>query len=148
MPALLFGGEHRYHFDEEELRAIAMEGGVVSPYTSYLAEMGGAPAVPQLETFGCIGGIGMSGISSGCGCCGGIGMGGVSLNQPLEWLRAAAREAADACGVEVASVSVEVTGDEIVDLDAEDECVRERLWTVRLPDWFSVYNQRRFDISL
>jgi hypothetical protein len=139
MPAFVIGSQAL--LDEDRVRALAELGGVVSPYTSYLAESGGAPPREPPDTIGGFGGIGYGG-SWRCGCCGGISSVGVVESFGSDWLADAMRAAAMSCGVVEAEVVVETSEDEIVDVrvggDPNAECLTEAGWELRLPEGFGM----------
>lgn len=134
MPAILIGTDQVHLLAEEQVRALAEVGGVVSPYTSYLAELGGAEPTEAPMQLGCLGGFG-SGFSSRCGCgIGGRGV-GIATGGHVRWLEAEVEQARADCAA-TGPVEVETTRHEIVDVHTEDECLRESLWEIRLPDFF------------
>ncbi|MDB4943595.1 MAG: hypothetical protein JWP97_3129 [Labilithrix sp.] len=147
--AHVFGSPLLDQLSEPEQMTLALLGRAVSPVTSYLAiEPGVRPSTegldPELEGFGEGGGGMGSGI--GLGSMGSIGHGGGAARAP--WLEDAIATAARRCGgaASEASVLLETTRDEIVDVrrvelrpgrDGKAEaCLREAVWGFVLPSSF------------
>ena len=145
--ALVFGSDLWSQLSEPEQMKLALQGGAVSPVTSYLAiEPGVRPSNEGLDW-------GTLGHGSGTGSGQGFGMGhgrlggshmarGVDKNA---WLATQLRGAMRICAPQASEVSatLESTLDEVVDVgavelgptrDAKAEaCVREELWKITLP---------------
>lgn len=146
LPAMAVGEpELRLALSDDELRSVAFLSQAVSPVTSYLAVPPGAAASRAGSPFwsGDLGHLG-GGVSFSTTC----GLGGwrraVDLEAQLEQLLAPARAACEArLGVKsTAQVRVEVTNDEIVDVEVLREnvtmaaCLREAAWAIRLGQQF------------
>ena len=146
--ALLFGTDLVSELDEREMMVFAVEGGAVSPVTSYLAiEPGVRPSTEGLDWEGSMGfgagGLGLMGTGSGAG-------GGVIRNQfdHEAWLADNLRSKVETCAgaSRSAKVTLETTLDEIVDIravkvDGDDgqelaRCVETAMWNLALPGDF------------
>jgi len=150
--ALAFGSDLIHQFDDKEMMTLAMHGRAVSPVTSYLAiEPGVRPSTEGLEWEGTGEGGGGRGEGIGLGSIGtiGYGAGGSSIdkNAFLNKALANALSTCQATGGASATVRIETTRIEIVDLrdvtlaptrDAKIEsCITENLWSVMLPSTFT-----------
>lgn len=154
LPGLAVGErELRTQLSDDEVRSAAFLSQAVSPFTSYLA----APANAAPSTAGgFFGGTGGYGTSSRCGGCSvkthcGLRMGRVMPDlTPL--LRQLLQPGVAACESKLAEpaqghVSVEATGDEVVDVKvtgaspAMSECLTEVAWAVRLPQEFTPWHR-------
>jgi hypothetical protein len=141
MPAILIATSPG--LTDDETLDVAMRGGVVSPVTSYLAELGGVdPVSPPLVLTGSSGGFGFGSVSTcGCGCCGIGGRLGYYIDHGrlLEQVRALA----EACGA--GGGSIELTEDEIVDVEVDEspgaECLVEAIWSMRAPEEYASYGR-------
>lgn len=160
LPALVFGHALHAVLDVDEQRAAATRAGAVSPQTSYLeAEPRVVPIPDDLRDFG---GIGLGSYST-CGCggsfstscgIGGIGTGGGAgwEDRPTpeqllaRWMRPKLAQCARAAGAEALAITLtlEATGDEIVDVSVDGElsvparsCVVDAAWELRLTDEFT-----------
>jgi hypothetical protein len=137
------------------MMVLAMKGGAVSPVTSYLAiEPGVRPSIIGLdwgEGIG-LGGLGLVGMGAGGGG-GGMGFGLGKAFSPVQWLRSELKKAMTTCGAagRSAKAVVETTSLEIVDVSAIslggpktatdgtiETCVREALWSLELPEFFTL----------
>ncbi len=148
--ALVFGSELLEELDEQEMMALALHGGAVSPVTSYLAiEPGVRPSTEGLDwgegTTG-MGSVGLFGQGGGGGIGIGIGTAGPDTRQEL--LERRVREALGACGGHRlgAHLELETTLEEIVEVDhvelrgsadaAIKACLEAGMWATMLPSEF------------
>ncbi len=145
--ALIFGSDLWSQLSEPEQMKLALEGGAVSPVTSYLAiEPGVRPSNEGLDwgTIGHGGGTGSGqGFGMGHGRLGGSHMARVDKN---EWLAVQLRNALRRCAPLASEVTakVESTLDEVVDVGAvvlgptrdgrAETCVGEEIWKLTLPN--------------
>lgn len=114
--ALVFGQDLYSDLTEPEMMTLAMFGGAVSPVTSYLAiEPGVRPSTEGIEW-------GSMGVGRGGGAGGsGISVRGGTTAAPVDaeaWLRKALAPALQRCRIQSASLRLESTLDEVVDVDA------------------------------
>jgi hypothetical protein len=147
MPAILIATAPG--LTEEEGRAIANAGGVVSPYTSYLAERGGVDPMDPPPAFGELHSIGAFGFGTSCGCCGHCRL---KIRDAFsdDWLRGSIDELARACSAVDAYVWIETTEDEIADVSVEGngaECLVEAIWSLRLPEEYKVQSRRTLAVD-
>lgn len=146
--ALVFGQDLYSDLSEPEMMTLATYGGAVSPVTSYLAiEPGVRPSTEGIER-------GMMGFGSGGGGSGmGIGLGRVGTLGGFDeqaWLKSAFDKALRRCHIQRASVRLETTRDEVVDMDAltvvpvkgaqasvARQCLTASGWALDLPSGFA-----------
>jgi len=146
--ALTFGSEVLDELSEAEMMPLAMLGGAVSPVTSYLAiEPGVRPSTEGLEWGQGMGGIGTVGHGSGVGFGSGYGR-GIPFDRRA-FLKSALETEWRKCGGKpgAASVRLETTLAEIVDVDKPElttgsnavleRCFSEAVWALELPVQFS-----------
>jgi hypothetical protein len=159
--ALVFGSHLWSELSEAEQMKLALEGGAVSPVTSYLAiEPGVRPSNEGLEwdTIGHGGGLGVGqGFGSGHGRLGSShALRTVDKN---EWLASQLRGFLRTCAPSATEVNakLETTLDEIVEVrdvalgptrDAKAEsCVREEIWQATLPTASFKASFELFDVN-
>ncbi len=141
--ALVFGTDLGAELDDREMMTLAMYGRAVSPVTSYLAiEPGVRPSTEGLEDGE---GGGGRGEGIGLGSVGTIGHGSGSGSAPdfEALLKEALDGAKQSCGVSAATVTVESTLDEVVEVSSKVEdrekqsekrtCLVEAAWRLTLP---------------
>jgi hypothetical protein len=141
-----------------EAERAARLGGVVSPYTSYLAQEPAAePSIIGYEEMtGCSGTCG----GSRCGGCRGGTRCGIAIGSgtPVDWedqLRALLAPGIAKCGAALTpTLSIETTGDEIVGVavtgvsDASARrCVEEAVWSVQLTGWQPGHRTWDFELA-
>jgi Mg-chelatase subunit ChlD len=156
--ALVFGSDLAHELSEPEMMTLALYGRAVSPVTSYLAiEPGVRPSTEGLEAAES---LGLSGIGQGGGGRGvGIGLGAPGILGNLEeLLRKQLLRPARACGVTSATVLVESTLREVVEITATVErddaqhrrsrCLREAGWALDLPEVFAALEHRTTRVRL
>lgn len=142
--ALAIGSPQLHQLKDEEITALALKGGAVSPMTSYLAiEPGLRPSTEGLD-WSAIGAGGAGfGDGIGLGTIGGFGRGS-SAPDWMKHLRDELGRVAATCGGGEVLVRLETTWSEIVAVDvvpkvASDTfktCVREGAFGLELPSWF------------
>ena len=141
--ALVFGSDVMNELSEKEMMVLARHGGAVSPVTSYLAiEPGVRPSTEGIEEAVVVG-PGVEGEGTvGVGYLVTVARIHADFN-PLVWLREALQPALHRCRVETASITIETTLDEIVDIPAlsddgrgDGACLREAIWSLELPSAF------------
>ncbi|MCA9646175.1 MAG: VWA domain-containing protein [Polyangiaceae bacterium] len=146
--ALVFGQDLYSDLSEPEMMTLATYGGAVSPVTSYLAiEPGVRPSTEGIEW-------GMVGTGAGGGGRGiGIGLGGVGTLGRIDeqsWFKQALRRALVRCRAKSASLRIETTLDEVVDVDTLSvvplqgvqvpvarQCLTRAGWALDLPGGFA-----------
>ncbi len=136
LPALLIGdGDLLAQLSEAEERQAAAKARAVSPSFSYLYAPPGAEPSEMFE----IGGtrcLGLRGFGTGSGC---RLSGRAVVVDLMPELKRLLLPLADRCLAQGASVRVETTGDEIVDVEATGPnagCLAESIWATRLPESF------------
>ena len=154
LPALIFGGSRWAELDDRDQADLARRGGVVSPLTSLLVELGDQPTGHD-ELIG----------SSGCGCGGSSFSGHHSSGVGSIGTRRRARPAPDpdrhallagalggplrACaalhGAAPMKLTIETTVDEVVDVSVDAGgradlagCAAEAAWALALPSAFDL----------
>ena len=145
--ALAFGSELLHELTEPEMMTLAVRGGAVSPVTSYLAiEPGVRPSTEGLDWSGTGAGGGGRGEGIGLGSIGTIGHGGGSPR--IDFLRDELGAAFRRCpaGAKAATVTLETTVDEVVDVPrvklaggsdaAVERCLEDATWALALPPHF------------
>lgn len=154
LPGLAIGErELRDQLSDDEVRSAAFLSQAVSPFTSYLAA---PPNAAPSTAGGFFGGTGGYGMSSRCGGCSvkthcGLRIGRV-LPDLTPLLRQLLQPGVTACEAKLAEVaqgrvSVEATGDEVVDVKvtgaspAMSECLTEAAWAVRLSGEFKPWHR-------
>lgn len=147
LPAIVMGTDLATRLGQEAVTELARAGGVVTPYTSYLAEHGGAGLADAIGTSYSSYGFGISGLSTSCGCGGAFGGLGLAAIDSRAWFEARVRAAASACGAVDGSVRVETTLDEIVAVDSDDACLVEALWAMRLDESFRAQTRGTFEVG-
>lgn len=138
--ALAFGNGLYSSLDDDGMMKLAMHGRAVSPVTSYLAiEPGVRPSTEGLDEGGRGMGIGLGSIGTTSTC-----YGGGSAFDALAELRKLVDPILAKCGAPTASVEVETTWREIVDVTVKLEgdgaavatardCVDRAVWALELP---------------
>lgn len=157
--ALVFGSDLLWNLTEAEMMPLAMRGGAVSPVTSYLAiEPGVRPSTEGLDWVTGEGGGGR-GEGIGLGSIGTIGHGSGLAPDRERFLRDALEQAFQRCpaGAKTATVSLETTSDEVVDVPAVQlggapdaaviKCLEEAAWELTLPGSF-VEAWARYDVRV
>jgi hypothetical protein len=161
LPAYAIGDSTlRGALSDDELRTVAFVAGAVSPVTSYLA----VPATAAPSTIGeerlcslggyLLGGIGCDGIGTTSGCGLGVRMVGPDL---IAMLHTMLQPAVGACeakfgAASTARLSIEATGDEVVEVTASGAdgalaaCLVEAGWALTLTDDFK--SDRVYDVTL
>ena len=158
MPGFAIGNtEVLDQLSEDETRTAAMASRAVSPYTSYLSA--GADAAPSTigvvaaeygfgsRGFGCFGCRG--GSSTHCGIRGAAGR-APDYNRVLQELLAAG--VASCGGAPGASIRIEATGDEVVEVEVGAassqlaSCLTEAAWRIRLTPIFSAHRTYQVDL--
>lgn len=155
LPGLAIGERDlRSQLSDDEVRSAAFLAQAVSPFTSYLAAPPNA-APSNAGTF--LGGTGGYGTSSRCGGCSMRTHCGLRLGHVMRDLRPVLRRLLEpgvaACEAKLneaaqGQVSVEATGDEVVDVFVTDAspamsaCLTEAAWAIRLSGEFKPWHRR------
>ncbi|MCA9627354.1 MAG: VWA domain-containing protein [Myxococcales bacterium] len=142
--ALIFGQELYSELSEPEMMSLATFGGAVSPVTSYLAiEPGVRPSTEGIEWGSSGTGMGGGGSGRGISVRGGAG---VRSFDTQAWLIKALTPALQRCSIQKASLRLESTLDELVDVDSQAvivsgrakpgvarQCLESAAWALDLP---------------
>lgn len=156
---LVFGSWLYWELEREEMLALALLGGAVSPVTSYLAiEPGVRPSAEGLErgqNTGLIGKDGCGGTGAGYGSVRGAPFGGRLDRQA--WLDEQLHAAWRACGGagQAGTIELESTFEEVVDFTlpgsgdlALTTCMEARLWALWLPATDFIDSRRTWTVTL
>lgn len=151
--AFVFGADKYNELSDEEMMAVAMMGGAVSPVTSYVAaEPGTRPSTIGLPDSG---GFGVLGAGRGSGMGYGVGGGALGSRPDLGALidTTACEDQVKPAATWRIALDVETTRDEIVDViagegDAMTACVIEAAWRVRLDPAAFKSERETFHVAL